>query len=270
MTPADVLPQSLRDVYLRRIQGSGPLEVDLSTLRRLHVAHLRSVPFENLSIHAGEPIALDLRSLFEKIVLRRRGGFCYELNGLFAALLRSIGFDVAMLSAGVMDKKGSFGPDFDHMLLAVALRQGTWLADVGFGDSFVEPLQLGVGAGQLQGSGLFRVDSAGNSLVVVRQDEDMAWQPQYRFDLTPHELSEYAGMCRYHQTSPDSPFTQKRVCSIATADGRITLSDRRLIVTTPAGRLERELEDEAEYLEALQQHFGVAGRTGWLGDDVAD
>ena len=121
--------------YLKRINYRGPLAPTAETLRRLQVAHLLSVPFENLSIHTGEPIVLDDDALFEKIVVRRRGGFCYELNGLFAALLRALGFHVEMLSAGVVSQAGEFGPEFDHMTLLVSLAE-RWLADVGFGDSF--------------------------------------------------------------------------------------------------------------------------------------
>src|SRR6267142_3850477 len=127
--------------YLKRINYTGPLAVSAETLRLLQVAHLRTVPFENLSIHSGEPILLNDEALFEKIVRRRRGGFCYELNGLFAALLRGLGFEVAMLSAQVANSEGVFGPDFDHMTLVVTLRE-TWLVDVGFGDSFLEPLLI--------------------------------------------------------------------------------------------------------------------------------
>src|SRR5215208_3894293 len=109
------------DAYLKRINYSGPLAPAAETLRALQVAHLLAVPFENLSIHACEPILLEEDALFTKIVDRRRGGFCYELNGLFAGLLRALGFDVAMLAAGVARPGGGFGPDFDHMTLLVTL-----------------------------------------------------------------------------------------------------------------------------------------------------
>src|SRR5215207_9436793 len=143
--------------YLKRIDYRGPLAPTAATLRRLQVAHLLSVPFENLSIHAGEPIVLDEDALFDKIVVRRRGGFCYELNGLFAALLRALGFHVEMLSAGVMSQAGEFGPEFDHMALLVSLAE-RWLVDVGFGDSFIEPLLLAERAEQAQGGRAYRID----------------------------------------------------------------------------------------------------------------
>src|SRR5262245_39731528 len=105
--------------YLDRIDYHGSLDPTAETLRALHVAHLLAVPFENLNIGMGWPIVLDRDALFEKIVLRRRGGFCYELNGLFAALLRALGFDVTLLSAGVARAGGGFGPEFDHLTLRV-------------------------------------------------------------------------------------------------------------------------------------------------------
>src|SRR5262249_42653824 len=123
------------DAYLDRIAYRGPRDVSLETLRDLHRAHLLSTPFENLDIHASCPIVLDARHLYEKIVRRGRGGFCYELNGLFALLLRELGFRVTLLSAGVARDAGGFGPDFDHLALRVEL-ETAWLADVGFGESF--------------------------------------------------------------------------------------------------------------------------------------
>ena len=105
--------------YLHRLGVRGPVPPTAKTLHQLHEAHLLAVPFENLSIHWQEPIVLSDDALFEKIVVRRRGGFCYELNGLFAALLRSLGFNVTMLSAEVADDRGEFGPPFDHLALAV-------------------------------------------------------------------------------------------------------------------------------------------------------
>src|SRR5260370_2295706 len=143
--------------YLDRINYHGNLAPSAETLRQLQVAHLLTVPFENLSIHAREPIVLKDEALFEKIVSRRRGGFCYELNGLFAALLRALGFDVAMLSAQVANAKGSFGPDFDHMTLMVT-RADRWLVDAGFGDSFLEPLRLDEESTQGHGNHTYRIE----------------------------------------------------------------------------------------------------------------
>lgn len=242
--------------YLRRINYSGPLDPSAETLRRLHRAHMLSVPFENLDIHIERLIVLDEAKLLSKVVGQRRGGFCYELNGAFAALLRALGFDVTMLSAEVAGGDGGFGPAFDHMALLVQL-EARWLADVGFGDSFREPLLLDHSGEQAQEDGAYRIERDGEHLTLERRDDSGLWQPQYRFTLRPYQYEDYADMCRYHQTSPDSPFTKRRTCSLATPDGRITLTDMRLITTTRGERREKTLATQEEYAAALREHFGV-------------
>lgn len=243
--------------YLERINYHGSLIPNAETLRALQLAHLLAVPFENLSIHANEPIVLKDEALFTKIVERRRGGFCYEANGLFAALLRELGFDVAILSAGVSNSEGGFGPDFDHMTLLVSLDQ-RWLVDVGFGDSFLEPLLLDDRGEQVQGERAYRILPDGDHLILAQRDDGEEWRAQYRFTLQPYNYADYAAMCRYHQTSPHSHFTKARICSRATEEGRITLSDMRLITTSKnGGREERTLTSQEEYSGILREHFGI-------------
>jgi N-hydroxyarylamine O-acetyltransferase len=244
--------------YLKRINYHGSLAPTAETLRDLQVAHLLAVPFENLSIHAKQTIVLEDEALFTKIVERGRGGFCYEANGLFAALLRALGFDVRMLSAGVANAEGGFGPDFDHMTLMVTLEQ-RWLVDVGFGDSFREPLLLDERSEQVQGNRAYRIVPDGAHLLMMQRDDGGEWKAQYRFTLQPHEYADYAEMCSYHQTSPQSHFTRARICSRATEEGRITLSDMRLITTSQnGGRQERTLASQEEYAAILREHFGIA------------
>jgi N-hydroxyarylamine O-acetyltransferase len=250
------------NAYLERLNYKGPLAPSAETLINLQVAHLLAVPFENLSIHAAEPIVLEDEALFAKIVGRGRGGFCYELNGLFAALLRALGFDVCLLSAEVASAEGGFGPAFDHMALMVSLEQ-RWLVDVGFGDSFREPLLLDERGEQAQGGGrAFRILPDGPHLVLARRDGDGGeWETQYRFTLQPHVYADYEEMCLYHQTSPDSHFTRGRVCSRATPEGRVTLSGMRYIITTErGGREERALTSREEYETVLRDKFGVVMR----------
>ena len=250
------------DAYLKRINYNGPRDVSAETLRALQVAHLTSVPFENLSIHAGERIVLDEDALFTKIVEERRGGFCYECNGLFAGLLRAMGFDVAMLAAGVAQRDSGFGPIFDHMTLMVTLDE-RWLVDVGFGESFVEPLLLDTRADQVQGTRSFRLIDSEDHVVLLLRNENEDWQPQYRFTLQPYTFPDYEEMCRFHQTSSESHFTKNVICSRATADGRITLSGMRLITTSGPQRLREEqtLSSSEEYDRVLREQFGVVMRT---------
>jgi N-hydroxyarylamine O-acetyltransferase len=243
--------------YLERINYHGRLTPTLDVLRELQIAHLMSVPFENLSIHAGEPIVLEDEALFRKIVGSRRGGFCYEANGLFAALLRALGFQVVKLSAGVSDQQGGFGPDFDHMALLVRLEE-RWLVDVGFGDSFREPLRLDERGEQRQGHHVYRILPDDTHLILEQRDEEGEWEAQYRFNLQPFEYNDYGEMCRYHQTSPDSHFAHGRICTLATPEGRITLSEMQFITTTENdGRQEHILSGEAEYANVLRKHFGI-------------
>ena len=243
--------------YLERINYYGSLAPTAETLRELQVAHLLAVPFENLSIHYKQPIVLEDDALFTKIVEHRRGGFCYEANGLFAALLRGLGFDVAMLSAGVANAEGGFGPNFDHMTLMVTLEQ-RWLVDVGFGDSFREPLLLDERDEQVQGRHAYQFVPDRAHLVLMQRDDGDEWKAQYRFTLQPYEYADYAEMCRYHQTSPQSHFTRARICSRATEQGRVTLSEMRFITTSKNGeRQERTLTSQEEYVVMLREHFGI-------------
>jgi len=246
------------DAYLKRISYSGSLEPAADTLRDLQLAHLLTVPFENLSIHSGEPIVLEENALFGKIVERRRGGFCYEANGLFAGLLRALGFEVAMLGAGVANSQGEFGPNFDHMTLMVTLSD-RWLVDVGFGDSFLEPLLLDSRAEQVQGTRRFKIVDDHDHLILLRRNLDADWEPQYRFTLQTYSFADYEEMCQFHQTSPDSHFTKGRICSRATADGRVSLSEMRLITTSgpKQRRDERTLKDRDEYDRVLRDQFGI-------------
>lgn len=245
--------------YLKRIDYRGAARPDLQTLAALQRAHMQTVPFENLSIHTKEPITLTEEWLYNKIVERNRGGFCYELNGLFAWLLRQIGFDVSMLSAGVAKNEGGFGPEFDHMTLLVYLEED-YLVDVGFGDSFQTPLQIHMRGEQRQGGMAYQIEAEGEAFVLYEQsnpDEHPSMQAQYRFTLRPCSIQEYAEMCQYHQTSPQSSFTKKRVCSMATSNGRRTLSDLRFITTENGTKSETMLNSEEEFQEALENHFNI-------------
>jgi N-hydroxyarylamine O-acetyltransferase len=243
------------EAYLRRIGYDGPREVSAATLGNLHRRHLFTVPFENLDIPLGTPISLDLARVYEKIVVRRRGGFCYELNGLLAGLLAALGFRVQMLSARVRREDGGFGPEFDHMLLKVALDE-PWLLDVGFGDSFVDPIVFHEGGADQVDGHRYLVLPSGKNWELLREDEK-GKVPLYLFSDVPHELSEYHDMCEYQQRSPESHFTKSWICSRATPDGRITIANMRLIVTTHGQREETELNTQADLRRSLRELLGV-------------
>ena len=242
--------------YLDRIGYAGPLTVTAETLRNLHRAHLFTVPFENLDIALGRKIVCEEESFLTKIVERRRGGFCYELNGALAALLREVGFQVTLLSARVPRDDGSASPEFDHLTLRVDLDK-PWLADVGFGDSFVEPLRLQPGAAQAQDGWTYRVMNEAGALQLERSEPAGTWKRQYSFTLKRRSLDDFAAMCHYHQSSPESSFTRKSICTRATPEGRITMADRKLIFTRDGKREESLLVSEEEWRAALKEHFGI-------------
>jgi len=195
--------------YLDRIAYQGSTAPTLDNLRAIHYAHLLAVPFENLDIARGRKIVLDEEALIRKIVEHRRGGFCYELNGAFAALLRSLGFQVTLLSARVARDAGGEGPEFDHLCLRVDLAE-PWLADVGFGESFAKPLQLQTDVEQADSVGIFLIAQLGDRLQLEKKATDGDWKRQYSFTLQSRRLDEFGSMCHYHQTSPESHFTQKK------------------------------------------------------------
>jgi N-hydroxyarylamine O-acetyltransferase len=243
--------------YLDRIKYRGPTEPTIETLRAVHRSHLESVPFENLDISLSRQIVLDEDRILRKVVQEHRGGFCYELNSAFAALLRALGYEVTLLSARVIRADGRDSPEFDHLALRIDLEQA-WLADVGFGDLFLEPLLLQPAVKQKQEVDTFRIVERGPSLDVEKQRADSSWNGVYRFSLMPRTLQDFTAMCHFHQTSPDSHFTQNRICSIAIPDGRITLSDLKLITTKDGTREERMLVSEGERRAVLEQYFGIA------------
>ncbi|BFV55559.1 arylamine N-acetyltransferase [Kitasatospora sp. CMC57] len=251
LTPS-ALTDAQVDAYLARIGLPRPARPDLAALAALQRAHLGAVPFENLSVRLDEPIVLEPGALVEKITDRHRGGFCYELNGAFAELLRALGYRVSLLSARVFGPTRP-GPPFDHMALRVELDgEGTWLADVGFGRFSELPLRLDGRGEQTDPAGVFTIVSHGEELD-IRQDG----APQYRLDQRPYELADFVPTCWWQATSPDSYFRRAATCSRLTEDGRITVSGTHLIRTAPDGsRTEQEL-DETATLAAYRTHFGI-------------
>lgn len=236
------------DRYLARIGAERPARADDDALRELHLRHLLSVPFENLSIHLGEDIVLDHDALVAKIVDRRRGGFCYEVNGAFAALLRALGFEVDLLAARVHTGDGLSIP-YAHL----ALRVGPWLADVGFGGHSHHPLRIDERGDQADPGGVFRVVEAPDGDLDVHKDGE----PQYRLETRARDLPDFEAGSWWNRTSPESHFRRSLVCSMLTGTGRVTLSGRTLVRTEATGRRESELAEDAEVLAAYRDLFGV-------------
>jgi N-hydroxyarylamine O-acetyltransferase len=243
--------------YLRRIHYRGQTSVSVQTLTQLQKTHLLHVPFENLDIHQNVPIRLDVDQMYDKVVNRRRGGFCYELNGLFYELLKALDFEVRRISARVYHD-GEYAPEYDHLVIVVTIDGEEYLTDVGFGEFAFAPLRLDTTDPQHDERGIFRVDRYKEIYYRVSKQENETWQPVYIFENKHREFQEFAAMCQYHQTSPDSHFTQKRMITLPTEHGRITLTDDSLKISrNQETTKEKPVNRKEEFDTLLFTYFGL-------------
>ncbi|OIJ95810.1 arylamine N-acetyltransferase family protein [Streptomyces monashensis] len=259
------------DAYLRRIGAGRPQRPTGEALRELHLCHLRTVPFENLSVHLGEEIVLEEERLLDKLVGAARGGFCYELNGAFGALLAALGYEVELLAARVYGDEGRLGVPYDHLALRVRTAEGdSRLADVGFGANSHYPLRFAERGEQADPAGVFRIARAAPDAAGMRGDGPAGsgepdldvvrdGVPQYRLETRPRVLADFRAGAWWHSTSPLSHFTGSLVCSrVADDGGRITLGGRTLTTTDADGAREtRELGTDEEVLAAYREWFGI-------------
>ncbi|MBT7952465.1 MAG: arylamine N-acetyltransferase [Gammaproteobacteria bacterium] len=243
------------DRYLERINYQGSRSPSLDTLKALQLAYIYSVPFENLDIHLSRPIELSVEKIYHKIVEQQRGGFCYESNTLFHALLELMGFEVKYVAATML-LEISMNVEFGHMALIVSLDED-YLVDVGNGQSCLQPMQIDADDVARFEDIDYRVSEFEDGHALHYKEVDAEWLPRFSFTSTSRRLQEYENMCHITQTSPESHFTQKRVVTLAKPDGRITLADRDLEIKD-SGKLERRLlQSNQEYRDALQTYFNI-------------
>ena len=238
--------------YVNRINYQGDLIPNLRVLKQLQEAHLLNVPFENLDIHYRTPIELDIDKIYHKVVEKGRGGFCYELNGLFYTLLTKIGFDCKIISARVYDsKKEDFGKEYDHMAIIVKLNQIEYLVDVGFGEFAFHPLKFEMNSIQSDPRGNFVIEKYENGYYKVSMVKKETRHIEYIFIMKKRALTEFTEMCDFHQTSPNSHFTQKKLISKPTKIGRITITGNTLKITENDVTVREDkfaIEEFGEYL----------------------
>lgn len=239
------------DDYLQRIGASRS-----SSLAELQERHLLSVPFENLYTHMDIRIVLEIPWLHDKIVTQRRGGFCYELNGLFAELLRELGYRVELLAARVFNGE-QLGPPFDHLALLV---DDAWLVDVGFGAFALHPLSWTSREDQKDPFGVFRLADHGDDVDVFMNDS-----LAYRLERRPRSLAEFVPTCWWQQTAPESGFRKAPRASLARLDGRVTVTDEKVVVTKDGHKTSTDVEDPAAaFLEHFGLHFRQSNASGVL------
>ena len=239
--------------YFARIGYSGDTTTSLTTLRNLHRAHLLSIPYENLDIHLGVPLTLDPERIFAKLVDEQRGGWCYEMNGLFGHVLESLGFNVRRVSGTVGRAEHGWRAQGNHLVLIVALDR-PWIVDVGFGDGFLTPLPLEPGS-YTQAFFRYRVSRDGPRWRV--DNHAYGGADGFDFTLTARTLDDFATQCRELQTSPESGFVKTTVCERFTRDGLVMLRGATLREVTAAGVKERVLQSADEFAATLRDRFGL-------------
>lgn len=247
--------------YLDRIQYQGEVSANLQVLKKLMKAHLLNVPFENLDIHRKVWIELDAEKIYNKIVRKNRGGFCYELNGNFYQLLMHIGFQVEIIGAQVyFPAQKTYSPPTSHMALLVHLDGQTYLVDVGFGDFVSEPIKIGTATHHTDPCGQFKLTQTDSYHYLVEKynETEAVFVPQYIFTRIPYLLHDFTHSCYYQQLSPDSHFTQNKVCSLLTSTGRKTITQSKFIVTVNGNKTEELITDEQEFNLLLQKEFNIS------------
>ena len=244
--------------YLDRISYKGERKPVPEVLNALQKTHLMNVPFENLDIHYHYPIILNVDRFFDKIVLRKRGGFCYELNGLFHMLLLEIGFDAKIISARVHNKENNYSAEYDHLAILVKIGEKEYLSDVGFGEFAFEPLELALDKIQHDQRGDFIIEKHEENYYKVSKVENLQRIPEYIFTLDARHLKDFEGMCCYHQTNPESHFKQKKLITIPTENGRITISGNHLKIVENGNIKQEEILDDASFKSNLEKYFNIA------------
>jgi N-hydroxyarylamine O-acetyltransferase len=244
------------DALLARIGAARPGAPTSAALAALHRAYLRAVPSENYDIHLGVPISLAVPDLYDKIVGRNRGGFCYELNGLFAALLRELGFRVRLVSAFFLED-GSRGAEFEHLRLIVRSADDLWLADVGNGASWSDPLPLRPGT-----YGDVRVHRAGDLWWTSVRRSGGRWEREWAWTPVARDLADFTQRCRYQEHDPASHFVARRFAVLPTEDGRISLLNGVFSEIRDGERTGRRVGADQERA-LLADRFGIVVDGSW-------
>ncbi len=257
--------------YLARIGFEGTPRVDLDTLSRIQHGHMRSIPYENLDVQLGRTVGFDLDAQVHKLVLRRRGGWCYEMNGVLGWALEQIGFAVTRLAGAVARQQFGDSHFGNHLVLRVDLaaqadptHDGGWLVDVGFGDCPLWPVR-------------WRAHAFTHGFLGMRFEAlaDGSWRlhshargaaPSFDVSLDPAQTARLAPMCTMLQTDPGSPFVQNLVCMRHHEDRLLQLRGKVLTTLLAHDTVRRELQDAQDLMTTLREDFGIdepAAATLW-------
>ncbi|MDC7225350.1 MAG: arylamine N-acetyltransferase [Spirochaetales bacterium] len=239
--------------YLNRIGINEELKPDLESLRLIQSRHLLSIPFENLNIHIYNRLSPDPEELFDKIVLQRRGGVCYELNYLYMLLLEEMGYDIS-LHGGKAGDNGSF---FDHSFPIVNIDGQRYITDVGFGDNFLYPLEFKPDVPQFDPKGIFTVEYEGGGYYSVYKELEGKRFREYTFPLNKRKLSDFNDRKVFYTTDPSSHFFKNLIVSMELENGRISLKQNKLLFTEGKERRWIRVESFNHYVNLLFEYFGI-------------
>lgn len=243
------------DRYLSRIRCERPRKADLEGLRAVHAAHLLAIPYENIDVQLGHKTDTGVAGAYEKIVTRRRGGWCYEMNGLLGWALDELGFRVTRVTGSVGRKKFGDGHNGNHLVLRVDLHDGAYLADTGFGNGPLYPFKVTSGdfSDERFTFGLDRAD--GPWWRVTNWPKEAG--DTFDFMLAPADEALFAKMCTFLQTAPDSNFVKNFVVQHHTRDGVLILRGRVLRDVRPQETTERLIDSADELVSVLSEKFGL-------------
>ncbi len=245
------------NAYLQRIHYDGDRSPTVNILRELQRSHLRTVPFENLDIYYDNPIELDLRKFYQKVVIQQRGGFCYELNSLFNELLKTIGFETKIISASVWNELNGFTPDYAHLAIVVTIAGADYLTDVGFGSFTLFPLEINLKKKQQDELNFFCIRQLKDDWLQVECINDNKAIPVYKFQQVPKLLKHFTDMCAYQQYDPNSHLRKGRLITRPIPMGRITLSDQHLKITESGKEKIIPVNLDNSFEALLWEHFSI-------------
>jgi len=243
------------DRYLERVGLSGPLTPNLVSLRALHRAHLTSIPYENLDVQFGRPVTIEIPAIYEKIVVNKRGGWCYEMNGIFGWALKELGFRVTRVTGSVMRQVMGDASNGNHLVLKVELDEGLYLGDVGFGDGPLEPIRVAPG----------KFTTHGFSFDLAQVDENW-WRlhnhprggaPSFDFNVAPADETLFATKCSWLQTAQESIFVQNAVCQRFTPAGISILRGRTIRRIAGESASDTLLNSADEFIHVLESEFAL-------------
>lgn len=240
--------------YLDRIGYNGPVAPDLATLKAVHRAHHFAIPYENLDVQLGRPVVTDPAIAYDKIVTRRRGGWCYEMNGVLGWALGEIGFSVTRMMAGVRREQDGDIAISNHLILRVDLEDGPWMADVGFGDGPLDPYPIA--AGRIAGDFPCRLEAMDEGWWRLH-NHARGGAPSFDFQVAPADEQAMADRCHWLQTDPASGFVQNAVVQRHQPGRLLLLRGRTLRTLTATDAADRLITDAEDYVATLNADFAL-------------